>query len=380
MTSETSTSLRKAALLLRSLDGDSATVLLSQLSAEEARAVREAMRALGDVDPDEQQELREELRRSRPAQELDVAYGVELDLSPEVDEMESLIESLPPSPAISKPVQPFDWLEGSDLPTLAAMLDREHLSTVAVVLSHLPPDRASQVLAALPFSRRTAALERLVDLGESDNASLEVIERQLADWIAVQKAERQRRADRLRSIQAILEHSPRGTCDSVLNDLARTNRRLAEEIGPVHRQQATSGSWPRQLAGLSYGERFDSGRQKASDTANIELSESDAETAVVAPPAPSTTPVPPFEIVGTLTSQQLTQLFHHCTVDRVVLALAGASDTTCQQVERRLPKAIGKELRRRMHTIASVRLSDLSDAQREVASQAVKLFGMPAHL
>ncbi|WP_442484908.1 FliG C-terminal domain-containing protein [Aeoliella sp. SH292] len=375
MTTEVSNSLRKAAVLLRSLDADSATVLLSQLSADEARAVRQAMRELGEVDPLEQEELRDELRGGRGVREPDMFGGVELDFSIEANDIGSHFDRFPaPVPAPREP-QPFDWLEGNDLPTLAAMLDREHLSTVAVVLSHLPPDRASQVLAALPISRRAAALERLADLGESDRASLEVIERQLADWIATQKAERQRRADRLRSIQAILEHSPRATCDAVLSELARSNQSLAAEVGPAPAPLPPRQTSIRDFATRTYGEQAGSLWQSRREQPPMEAP-APTPTAIVvaekvaAPPVPET----PFEIVATLNAKQLTELFRHCSVDRVVLALAGASDAICQQVERQLPKSIGRELRRRMHSLASVRLSDLAQAQRDVATKAAELF------
>jgi flagellar motor switch protein FliG len=375
MTTEVSNSLRKAALLLRSLDADSATVLLSQLSAEEARAVRQAMRELGEVDPLEQEELRDELRGTRGVKEPNVFGGVELDFSTEASDIESYYESLPiPTPATRIP-EPFDWLEGNDLPSLAAMLDREHLSTVAVVLSHLPPDRASQVLAALPLSRRAAALERLADLGESDRASLEVIERQLADWIATQKAERQRRADRLRSIKSILEHSPRATCDSVLAELARSNQELATEVGPAHYKLPARKSSIREAVPHSYGEQAGSLWQNRRQPPVVELStQLPVEMVVVEPVTTPPVPETPFEIITTLSAEQLTDLFRHCSVDRVVLALAGASDEVCQQVERQLPRSIGKELRRRMHSLASVRLSELTQAQREVATKAAELF------
>ncbi len=147
--------LRKAALLIRSLDADSAAVLLSQLSASEAKAVRAAIRELGEVDPDEQEQLREAFRpASEMRQTAPDEAGVELVLSTDVppetpsEPMRPAVVATPPAPPAVD--QPFAWLEGGDLPSLAAMLEREHLSTVAVVLSHLPADRASEVLSALP--------------------------------------------------------------------------------------------------------------------------------------------------------------------------------------------------------------------------------------
>jgi hypothetical protein len=46
--------LRKAAVLIRSLDSDTAAVMLAQLSAEEAAKIRAAIREIGALDPEEQ--------------------------------------------------------------------------------------------------------------------------------------------------------------------------------------------------------------------------------------------------------------------------------------------------------------------------------------
>src|SRR5262245_8489387 len=74
--------LRKAAVLLRSLDADTAAVMLGQLSAEEAATIRAAMRAVGQVDSDEQADVVAELRGTRPKKQYASGGGaVELDLS-----------------------------------------------------------------------------------------------------------------------------------------------------------------------------------------------------------------------------------------------------------------------------------------------------------
>ncbi|HVT29159.1 MAG TPA: hypothetical protein VHE81_14180, partial [Lacipirellulaceae bacterium] len=57
--------LRKAAVFLRSLDTDTAAMMLGQLSADEAAAIRRAMRALGPVDAEEQADVVAELCRAR---------------------------------------------------------------------------------------------------------------------------------------------------------------------------------------------------------------------------------------------------------------------------------------------------------------------------
>lgn len=396
MTSSLSPSLRKAAILLRSLDAESATVLLAQLSDDEARAVREAMKNLGDLDPLEQEELRHELRSPVAEIEEHDHGGVELDFSTAVTQQEDMAtlharvapELVDPTPAVTRP---FGWIEGGDLPSLAAILEREHLSTVAVVLSHLPPELASQVLDALPMSRRAAALERLADLGESDRDCLEVIERELAEWIATQKAEKQRRADRLQSIQAILSHSPGATCASVLQEIARHDQSLADEIGPV--RSATRARQAMKLVERSLGEQAVGLRKSppsrlATATRSVEPRRVETqptpkpvaieETPPPTPPAPKPAPAPkidyPFERITELNQQQLAELFRHCDSETVVLALAGASEQVTSHIERLLPKSVVKELNRRMHNLSSIRLSDLGKAQSQLAETAGRMF------
>jgi flagellar motor switch protein FliG len=377
MTNTLSPTLRKAAVLVRSLDVDSAAVLLAQLSPDEAVAVRRAIRELGEIDPLEQEELRHALRPAANIDEPGVEpcsddLGVELAFSIAVDSEDSLAEA-PRATASSRVAaqaeQPFAWLEGGDTPSLAAMLEREHLSTVAVVLSHLPADRASEVLSALPPGRRAAALERLADLGESDRASLEVIERELADWIAAQKAERQRRADRLRSIQAILRHSSPSTCESVLAEIATHDASLANEIGKVRSTVHVTLPTPppRPIGGQA---------------AALKSTERTPKPTPPLPPSQQPKPVTsdnhsafPFERLTDLNDRQLAELFRQSSSDQVVLALAGASQRVTHHVESRLPKKVVRELRRRMHALASVRLSDFTAAQAEIASTAGRMFG-----
>src|SRR5690606_3168248 len=250
----TTPNIRKAALLVRSLDSDSAALLLAQLSPQEARAVRQAVRDLGEIDPDEQEQLASELKLEAAMSPHEDAAGVELALSTEVNAPDPAPLRVSSTPlATTEPSGPFAWLEHGDLPTLASVLEREHLSTVAVVLSHLPPQRGADLLAALPPGRRAAALERLADLGESDRASLEVIEKSLADWIARQKRGRQVRADRLQGIRAMLEHTGSDTRDRLMADLARADHRLANELNldsnpSISIQRSTSQVVPR-LAG-----------------------------------------------------------------------------------------------------------------------------------
>jgi flagellar motor switch protein FliG len=130
---KTNANLRKAAVLLRSVDADTAATLLSQLSVDETAALREAVRVLGPVDPDEQADVLSEFRRQKPPVSELATSGVELSLSS--TDQGVTRSTLPVGNAHEKR---FDFLDGAPAKKLASYLAREHAQTIAVVLSHLP--------------------------------------------------------------------------------------------------------------------------------------------------------------------------------------------------------------------------------------------------
>ena len=73
--------LRKAAILVRSVDADTAAVLLAQLAPAEAKAVRAAIQSLGPVDPDERADVAAELRRAGPLATEDPRCGIDVEIS-----------------------------------------------------------------------------------------------------------------------------------------------------------------------------------------------------------------------------------------------------------------------------------------------------------
>src|SRR5262245_46868214 len=77
--------LRKAAVLIRSLDAETAQRMLAQLPAAEAAQVRAAMEAIGPLDPDECADIAAELRRGASNLAASHEEGVELALSQNAD-------------------------------------------------------------------------------------------------------------------------------------------------------------------------------------------------------------------------------------------------------------------------------------------------------
>src|SRR5687767_10750387 len=151
MTDSSPQNLRKAAVLIRSLDADTAATMLAQLSPEEARTLRAAIRALGPIDAEEQADVAAEFRRISPLAAESTADGVQLTLTAAQQQLD---HTLPSTPQGAKSSKRFEFLEQAPVDALVPYLEREHVQTIAVVLSHLRPERAAAVLAALTGKRQ----------------------------------------------------------------------------------------------------------------------------------------------------------------------------------------------------------------------------------
>lgn len=357
----TSLNLRKAAVLLRSVDADTAATLLAQLSADEAAALREAMRGLGPVDADEQREVLTDFRRQKPQAE-PLSRGVELTLSS-------------PQPA-AKPVtapsgKRFEFLESAPAKTLAIYLAREHAQTIAVVLSHLPPERAALVLAALSEKLQTETLERLSNLGETDSEAIAMLESELAAWVKSRPGTAGERRQRRETVTSILAAADAKTRDAIVARLKDRNSELAQGIQPLARERARP---PREDRGDEYRVIQSSVKRQQ---LNTQLNSLVAERSKAHPPAASqpTRPKPQridFDHLIHLDSLMLARLLKVADPHTLALALAGSKDELVERICDRMPKRIAKAFRRQVRRLGPMKLSDVEAAQRAIADLAAK--------
>src|SRR5688572_10417539 len=166
-------SLRKAAILIATLDPRSAERLLAQMPAEQAQRVRRVVAQLGPIDSVEQETVVAQFVRVGPLVPQSQPAGIELEgsLAARLGLAASAGRHAAPdrknekaatTPATDE--SPFRFLHEAECDELAQMLAREHPQTVAVVLAHLPSDRAAELVAALEDDLRVEVLRRLAYL------------------------------------------------------------------------------------------------------------------------------------------------------------------------------------------------------------------------
>jgi flagellar motor switch protein FliG len=360
-----SSNLRKAAVLLRGVDGDTAAMLLGQLSAEEAAALREAMRELGPVDPDEQADVLAEFRREKPLVAEPADRGVELSLSATGE---------PIGASASKDLEDqqerrFEFLEGATASSLASYLAREHAQTIAVVLAQLPPERAATVLAALPEKIQGEAIDRLSNLGDTDSEAVAMLETELAAWVQARLGATDRSGRRRDRVSSILAAADPKTRDALAAKLSARDPELARRIRPVARERAPQ---PRQAVADRYRViQSTAGRHEVNGQLGALLGtpSAAAESKRTRPRCPAP-PQIAFDQLIHMDSRMLARLLEVADPNMLALALAGSGDELVDRICDQMPKRIAKAFRRELRRMGPTRLSDVEAAQRVIAELA----------
>jgi len=210
--------IRKAAILVASLDMAEADSVLDALEPAQAARVRQAIVDLGQIDPQEQRRVIEEFRRVETMVPEKQPAGIELD------------DRLAEAPAENSP--PFGFLQEAEDENLAGVLAGERPQMIALVLSHLPPELAGRVLAKLSPSLQVDVVHRLIALEETDPQILHEVEEALRSRLSQHVGVQRRPAVGMKALAGILEASAGQLGRQILDNLAAYDQPLAERLSP----------------------------------------------------------------------------------------------------------------------------------------------------
>ncbi len=179
------TGAQRAAILLLTLGEQDAAEVLKHLSARDVQAVGSAMAALTGVTREQVEQVVDKLIQDMNSQ---TSFGV----GTEDYIRKVLVNALGESKAgglidrillgrSGKGLESLKWMESR---AIAEMINQEHPQIVAIVLAHLEPDQAAEVLGYLPPRVRSDAVMRIATLDGVQPHALneldEIMERQFA--------------------------------------------------------------------------------------------------------------------------------------------------------------------------------------------------------
>jgi flagellar motor switch protein FliG len=309
--------LRKAAILVASLDTAAADAVLDQLSPEQASQVREIVIEMDDIDQSEQRRVIDEFFQVGPKVPARAAAGVELEgrlaWLHSQDEADERHETAHPAAAAGRP---FRFLQETEAEKLARVLNGERPQTIALVLSHLAPGRAGAVLAKLPESVQVEVIHRLVDLEETDPEILRAVEEALQSRLSQQVEMQRRRVAGLQAVAGILHATDGRTGIKILDNLASRDRQLAEKLGP------------RSL---------------------------------------------PFEDLADLDASVISAIVDEAGPKLLLPALIGAAPELVTRILAVMPPSVAQTIQARLDHPGPIRLSDVEEARRQVARIASRM-------
>ncbi len=310
--------LRKAAILVASLDTAAADAVLDQLTPDQARQVRAIVVDMEDIDQGEQRRVIDEFfqrpRIDGVGPKAQAADGVELDGrlawlasagGPPIPEEEGPA-AVPPAHASP----PFRFLRDTEAEKLVRALGGERPQTIALVLSHLSPVRAGTVLSRLPESVQVEVIHRLVDLEETDPEILREVEEALQARLSQQVEMQRRRVAGLQAVAGILEATDGRVGMQILDNLANRDKALAEKLGP------------RSLS---------------------------------------------FDDLADLDEDVLAAVFDEAGPDLMLPALFGAEPDLVRRALAHIPQTDARAIRHKLDHPDPIRLSDVEEARRQVA-------------
>jgi flagellar motor switch protein FliG len=222
--------VRKAAILLMSLPQDQAAQLLGKLQTKQVEAVSIEIARLGAISPEEQGVAINDFAQSNPAAltggagGLDVAKGLlEQALgkgaSSTLDNVRQSIEALP-----------FGFLQKVDSQNLLTFIIDEHPQTIALILSHVPPSQASDIISGLPAERQLSVVRRIATMQQTSPEIIYEVENGLESRMASVMSQSFENAGGVASVAEILNVIDRSTERSLLENLAQEDPDLVEEI------------------------------------------------------------------------------------------------------------------------------------------------------
>jgi len=317
--------LRKAAVLVASLDRETADRMVAQMPAEQLELLHEEIARLGTIDPVEQRTVIDEFFRG---QRVLTSDGDSLELSSTVEQQLSavtptLLEEAPPA------APTFEPFRTTDAVTLAKVMSDEPPQIVALVMARLTSTQAVQVLTRLSPELQVDVMRRLSDLDEPDAVTLREVERVLTGRLAHAVRDRQRRATGLAALDGILQAADSATARQLLVNLSQHDQHLAARLTRDEPPEILPLPTPR--ASLSYADFL------AFDDRSIGVVLQSADREIV------------------------------------LLALAGSTPQFVSRVAKIVGPTSARKLDQAMESLGPILLSDLEAAQYELAQLAADL-------
>jgi flagellar motor switch protein FliG len=221
--------VHSAAVLLMSLPEEDASTLLSKLEPKQVEQVSIEIARIRSVSKEEQEKVINDFAQTSPAGDgrgggmelakslLQKALGTNAGAA--LDNVRQSIESIP-----------FGFLRHVDRQNILTYIVDEHPQTIALVMSHLPPNYGAEILTALPEERRLSVVRRIATMGQTNPEIIREVEKGLERRMSSVMSQSFQNAGGVEAVAEMLNVADRTTERALLDKLGTEDPRLVDEI------------------------------------------------------------------------------------------------------------------------------------------------------
>lgn len=227
----TTKNLNKVAILLLCLGDEFIAETFKQMEREEVAAISKAILELPVVSQTEVNEVLREFHTELSNSVDSVTGGKEilkklLSKTLDVDTARYIFDIL----NLERGTTPFRELATTSTRILVQILSGEHPQTVALLLGHLPSEKAAEILVKLPEGLKIEVAKRLANLEPVPEEILIDVDTALKQQILAMGGSEGRKVGGVSAVAEILNATDRATEEVILTELEEENPQMATKI------------------------------------------------------------------------------------------------------------------------------------------------------
>lgn len=225
------TGLQKAAILMITLGAEKSAQVVKHLGEAEIEQLTLEMANVRKISPENRDSVVEEFHQMCLANEYIAQGGIEyarevLERALGETRAFEIINRL----AISMKMRPFELVRRTDPKQLFSFIQGENPQTIALIMTHLPADKAATMLASLVPDRQAEVVKRVATMGRTSPEVLKEIEKVLERKITSLAPTDYTTSGGIQSIVDVLNQADPGTVKVVMDVLDVEDPELAEQI------------------------------------------------------------------------------------------------------------------------------------------------------
>ena len=221
----------KAAIVLLSLDHDVAAELLKHLPTEVVEEVTRAVASLQDVPPELTERVVEEFYSLGMATVHSKQGGLQYAKTLLRDSLDTgLADKVIQTIQTQVQRSPFSFLQKAASDNLLTFIQDEHPQTIALIICHLPHNKASEVLVGLPADKQVEVVRRVANMEQTSPEVVAEVESGLESRLSSMLVASMDKVGGVSTTAEILNLCDRSTEKSILEGIESDDPDLVESI------------------------------------------------------------------------------------------------------------------------------------------------------